>query len=333
VNYAIRPARDEDGRALAALIGGCWAEYPGCNVPVEEDIPEIHALASDYASKGGALWVAEADGIIGMMGVKPHESAAWEISRIYVAAEARGIGLAQELLALAEDYARAQGAARAVLWSDTRFLRAHRFYEKQGFVRIGGIRVLHDQANSLEFRYEKPLSGIAALRLDAAAIASAADGLAGVLVACVADGAPLGFRAPLDRMRALVLFEELARAVAEDGTRLIAGWADGRLAGCAALRWNGREIEPHVGELCRLMVAPWARRRGLGRALLEAAEQAARDDGRRIIYLFAADHGVAPLFYGQNGYRESGRIPQAGGLPDGGLVDTLIFTKQLSPQE
>jgi GNAT superfamily N-acetyltransferase len=330
MTYTIRPARDEDGAALEALISACWAEYPGCDVPVAEDIPEIHALASDYAAKGGALWVAETDRIIGMISVKPHQGAAWEVSRMYVAAEARGIGLAQELLALVEGHARTKGAARAILWSDTRFLRAHRFYEKQGFVRIGGIRVLHDQASSLEYRYEKPLSGTAVLRLDTAASASAAEGLAGVLVECVAAGASLGFRAPLSPARARADFQTLARSVAENRTRLIGGWADGRLAGCIALRWDGRETEPHVAELSQLMVAPRARRRGLGKRLLAAAEQAAAEDDRRILYLFASDCGPAPMLYRQNGYLEAGRIPQAGGLPDGGLVDTLIFTKQLS---
>lgn len=163
MSFAIRPARDEDGAALKALIGGCWAEYSGCDVPVEAEIPEIDALASSYAAKGGALWVGEADAVIGMVGVKPGENGPrisnWEISKMYVAAGARGGGLAQALLKLAEDHAQSQGASRAFLWSDTRFERAHRFYEKQGYIRIGGIRALHDLANSLEYHYEKTLSG------------------------------------------------------------------------------------------------------------------------------------------------------------------------------
>ncbi|HET9148071.1 MAG TPA: GNAT family N-acetyltransferase, partial [Acetobacteraceae bacterium] len=127
-------------------------------------------------------------------------------------------------------------------------------------------------------------------------------------------------------------FQELARAVAEDGARLIAGWADGRLAGCAALRREGRETEPHVAELSRLMVAPWARRRGLGMLLLAAAEQAARDDGRSIIHLSTPDHGAAPALFRCGGYIEAGRIPRAAGLPDGSLADRLILAKEIAPQ-
>jgi GNAT superfamily N-acetyltransferase len=332
MSAAIRPARDEDGAALAALISGCWKEYPGCDVPVEEEIPDIASLASSYAAKGGALWVGETDGaVIGMIGVKPHDDA-YEISKMYVAAAARGSGIARNLLDLAEKFAREHGAERAILWSDTRFHRAHRFYENQAYVRQGAIRVLHDLANSLEYRYEKPLLPVAIMHLDAVAAASATKTLAAILIACVTDGASLGFRAPLALPKAIAVFEAMAREVADDGTRLIAGWSEGRLAGCAALRWDGRETEPHVAELSKLMVAPSARGYGLGSRLITEAETAARQDNRSLIYLFTSDHGAAPSLYRRHGYTESGRIPQGGGLPDGRLVDALIFHKSLKEQ-
>jgi GNAT superfamily N-acetyltransferase len=332
VSAAIRPARDDDGASLKALIGGCWKEYPGCDVPVEEEILDIHRLASSYAAKGGALWVGEADrAVIGMIGVRPRDDA-YEISKMYVASAARGTGLAQNLLSLAEDFAREHGAERAILWSDTRFHRAHRFYEKHAYVRQGTIRVLHDLATSLEYRYQKPLLPVAIMQLDAAAAASATKALAAILIACVTDGASLGFRAPLALPKAIAVFEALGREMARDGTRLIAGWSEGRLAGCAALRWDGRETEPHVAELSKLMVAPWARGQGLAARLIDGAEAAARQDGRSLIYLFTSDHGAAPSLYRRYGYTESGRIPQGGGLPDGRPVDALIFHKSIEDQ-
>ncbi len=329
MSAAIRPARDGDGAALASLISGCWKEYPGCDVPVEEEIPDISRLASSYAAKGGALWVSEADGaMIGVIGVKPHEGA-YEISKMYVAAAARGGGLAQALLGLAEGFARAHDAEQAVLWSDTRFNRAHRFYEKQGYVRHGAIRVLHDLADSLEYGYAKPLAGIAAMRLDAAAAASAVPVLAAVLAECVDAGASLGFRAPLARPKAIKAIEALAADVAKGASRLIGGWIEGRLAGCVALRWDGRETEPHLATLSKLIVVPWGRGQGLGAKLIAEAEAAARQEGRSLIYLFASDDGAAPSLYRRLGYSLSGRIPGGGGLPDGRLVDALIFHKSL----
>ena len=78
-------------------------------------------------------------------------------------------GRSRPLLEAAEAHARTAGAARIVLWTDTRFEAAHRFYEKRGYVRQGSIRILDDLSNSLEFRYAKPLKGLVVEALDAAA--------------------------------------------------------------------------------------------------------------------------------------------------------------------
>lgn len=153
----IRPGRDEDGDALIALIAACWAEYPGCVLDVDGEVPELRALASHFRTRGGALWAAEDDGaLVGMVAIAPcpGERAVWDLSRLYVAAEYRGTGLAGRLLALAEAHAVASGAERLVLWSDTRFTRAHRFYEKHGWWPTGE-RVLADLSCSVEHRFTK----------------------------------------------------------------------------------------------------------------------------------------------------------------------------------
>ena len=49
------------------------------------------------------------------------------------------------------------GFAEMVLWSDTRFARDHRFYEKLGFVRWPGERYLGDVSESWEYHFRKPL--------------------------------------------------------------------------------------------------------------------------------------------------------------------------------
>ena len=64
LSVAIRPGRDEDAASFIALIGACWAQYPGIMLDVDGEMPELRALASYYNREGGALWVAEADGTI-----------------------------------------------------------------------------------------------------------------------------------------------------------------------------------------------------------------------------------------------------------------------------
>ena len=172
------------------------ASIPSIKIDIDAEVPELRALASYYAGKGGALWAAEASGqIVGMIGAVPRSDGVWEIVRLYMLDPYRGTDLAPRLLATAEAHARAAGATRLVLWSDTRFDRAHRFYEKRSYVRHGPIRVLHDISNSLEFGYAKPISGIEVL--DAAAAASAERRLAEILCACVDAGASVSYLPPL----------------------------------------------------------------------------------------------------------------------------------------
>ncbi len=50
-----------------------------------------------------------------------------------------------------------RGASRMLFWSDTRFMDAHRLYEKLGYARVGGTRDLGDISNSKEYCFEKGL--------------------------------------------------------------------------------------------------------------------------------------------------------------------------------
>lgn len=79
--------------------------------------------------------------------------------------------------------------------------------------------------------------------------------------------------------------------------------ADGeRLAAYALLRMKGRQ-----GHLQSLAVDPEARRRGLGRALIAAAEEAARARGARHMQLeLREDNGAAEALYESLGYRHHG---------------------------
>jgi GNAT superfamily N-acetyltransferase len=155
IQPVIRPGCDADADGFIALIDACWSQYPGVLMDVDGEMPELRALASYYAGKGGKLWAAETDGrVVGMIAAIPHDDA-WEICRVYVHPSLHGGGLGHRLLDVAEVYAWDAGAERLVLWSDTRFERAHRFYEKRGYVRQGAVRELHDISNSFEFGYAK----------------------------------------------------------------------------------------------------------------------------------------------------------------------------------
>jgi GNAT superfamily N-acetyltransferase len=327
----LRDGRDEDAAGFIALIGACWAEYPGCIMDVDGELPELRALATYFRDQGGMLWAAEQAGrVVGMVGTRPlKDDGAWEICRMYVDAATRGAGLAAQLLRTAEDHARAAGAARLVLWTDTRFTRAHGFYEKQGYVRQGSIRILDDISNSLEFRYAKPATGLVVEALDAAAAASAERRLADLLVACVAEGASLEFLPPLARDRAMAFWKQTSAAVAAGSRVLLVAWRDGALAGSVTLDLATAQNQPHVGAIQKLLVDPAQRRAGLGRALMRRAEQAARGHGRRILTLDTRAGSAADALYRAEGWAELGRIPGYEIDAAGRACDTVHFWKQV----
>lgn len=327
----LRDGLDSDAEGLIALIGACWGEYPGCILDVDGEVPELRALATYFRDQGGRLWVAEQDGrIIGMIATRPlKEDAAWEICRMYLDGAARGSGLATRLLGTAEAHARASGAERMVLWTDTRFTRAHGFYEKLGYVRQGSIRILDDVSNSLEFRYTKPAAGLVVEALDAAAAASAERRLAELLIACVADGASLTFMPPLSRDRAIGFWKTASTAVAAGSRVLLAAWCDGRLAGCVILDLATEENMPHAASLRTLMVDPGERRRGIGRALMRRAEQAARAHGRRLVMLDARAGSAAEALYRSESWQELGRIPGLELNATREACDTVFFWKRV----
>jgi GNAT superfamily N-acetyltransferase len=258
-----------------------------------------------------------------------HQDAAFEICKVYVAKENRGTGLSHALLGAAEAHARAAGAARLVLWTDTRFEAAHRFYEKRGYVRQGSIRILDDISNSLEFRYAKPLAGLVVEALDAAAAASAERRLTDLLVGCVADGASLTWLAPLAPAVAQAYWKRVSSQVALGKAVLLAAWLDGELAGTVQLDLDQPENAPHRAEVTKLLVDPRRRRLGVGRALMRRAEQTARGIGRRLLTLDTRRGTPAEALYRAAGCTELGTIPGFEIGPDRAPADVVFFWKRL----
>ncbi len=328
----LRPGRDEDAAGFIALIGACWAEFPNCILDVDGEVPELRALATYFGRAGGALWVAEEAGrVIGMAATRPmNQDGAWEICKVYVAASARGTGLAHDLMAAAEGHARAAGAYRLVLWTDTRFEAAHRFYEKRGFVRQGSIRILDDISNSLEFRYTKPLRGLMVEALDAAAAASAERGLASLLIDCVAAGASVSYLPPLAPSVARDFWKRVSSDVALAKRVLLVAWLDGVLVGTVQLVLDMPPNQPHRAEVVKLLVSPAHRRQGVARALMRRVEQTARGIGRRLLVLDTRKGDAAEALYRDTGWTKAGVIPGYALNADLTPCDTVFFWKAVA---
>src|SRR5690348_11650557 len=108
----IRDGRDEDAEGLIALIGGVFAEYPGCVLDVDGELPELRSIASTFRRWGGRFWTVERGGrVIGCVGMTPSaEGGGVELRKLYVEKSERRSGLGSALCDLVEGEARALGA-------------------------------------------------------------------------------------------------------------------------------------------------------------------------------------------------------------------------------
>lgn len=326
----LRAGKDTDAAGFIALIGDAWAEYPGVTLDVDGEEPMLRALASYFAEVGGALWALEQDGaIVGMVGTKPIGNGTWELCRMYVAPSLRGSGAAVTLLETAQTHARAAGALRLRIWTDTRFDRAHRFYERLGFVRDGGIRPLFDVSNSLEYGYFKPLADVVVCALDTAATASAARALGRVLRECVEAGASVSFLPPLSLKDAEGFYRRRATEVAAGKRIVLAAWKDGSLVGTAMVDLDMPANQQHRAEIQKLLVHPMARRYGVARTLMLQAEQAALTAGRSLLTLDTRAGDAAEELYRSMAWTEAGRIPAFARNAAGGLDATVLFYKHI----
>jgi GNAT superfamily N-acetyltransferase len=324
--HAIRPGQDSDGPALIALIWACWSAYPGVKMHVDAEMPELHALATYYAGQGGALWVAETDGApAGMIATRPLQDHGWEICRVYVHPANHGSGLGHVLLDHAERHAIAAGANRLLLYSDTRFHRAHHFYEKHSYVRRGAVRVLNDISNSLEYGYAKPVEGME--QLDIAAADSAAVRLAALLTTCVEQGASVGFLKPLPPAKATSYWHRAASDIGAGKRLTLAAWRNGILVGTATLDLAMPQTQPHRADIQMILVDPIARRTGLGRQLLQALEQKAAASGRSLLTAQTSDAAAEALFRAA-AWHIAGRIPGFTRDANGTTATTTFFWKQ-----
>jgi putative acetyltransferase len=155
----IRDARDGDAEGLIALIGGCFAEYPGCLLDVDGELPELRAIATAFRGWGGRFWVAERAGrVVGSAGFTPGKKVGYaELKKLYVERSCREIGLGGALCRLVETEAKKAGYSHIDLWSDTRFTTAHTFYVRRGYERGPTTRELHDSSDTVEYSFEKNL--------------------------------------------------------------------------------------------------------------------------------------------------------------------------------
>jgi GNAT superfamily N-acetyltransferase len=159
------------------------------------------------------------------------------------------------------------------------------------------------------------------------------DGLAAVLVDCVAGGASVSYLAPFSHEQARDAFEAVAAEV-EHGRRLLLGaFAEGRLVGTVQVNLALPPNQPHRAEIAKLLVHRSARRRGIAQLLMEHAESEAQAAGKTLLVLDTVTGDAGERLYTRLGWTRVGVIPGYALYPDGRPCDTTVFWKALALAE
>jgi GNAT superfamily N-acetyltransferase len=140
-NIEILRARLDQADAAFALVREYFAM---AGVVMRED-PE--KFIQEYFGEGRGYWLARLDdeltGCVGLRSLpkpeelEPGDVKCAEIKRMYVREKFRGRGIAERLLAAAENFARQEGYARIYLDTASEMVAAARLYERNGFERCG----------------------------------------------------------------------------------------------------------------------------------------------------------------------------------------------------
>lgn len=157
------------------------------------------------------------------------------------------------------------------------------------------------------------------------------EGLADVLIDVVEGGASVGFMLPINHERAEAFWAGILDS-ASHGERIVFVAEDpssAQVVGTAQVILTTPENQPHRGAVAKMLVRRRARRRGIGEALMRAAEVAALEAGKTLLVLDTASADAERL-YERLGWQRVGRIPNYALWPEGGFVHTIVYYKDLT---
>lgn len=171
--------------------------------------------------------------------------------------------------------------------------------------------------------------GIAIERLDGAGAAAAVPALTGILRDAVVHGASVGFMDFSTSADFEHFWQGIAAQVRAGEVLLFVARDAEHIVGTAQLHPVGKPNQPHRAEIAKVLVHSRARRRGIGEALMRAAEAAALAIGRNLLVLDTDEAGAARRLYNRLGWTEIGTIPRYALMPDGRDCGSTFFYKSL----
>ncbi|MEW9052451.1 MAG: GNAT family N-acetyltransferase [Neobacillus sp.] len=154
------------------------------------------------------------------------------------------------------------------------------------------------------------------------------DSLTDLLVQTVDDGASIGFLPPMKQSDA----RDYWQTVCSPNVILFIATLNNEIAGTIQLHLCSKQNGLHRAEIAKLMTGPNARRKGVGRSLMKAAEERAMEEGRTLIVLDTREGDPSNLLYQSLGYIQAGKIPHFALSGEGELDTTVIYYKELKKE-
>lgn len=153
--------------------------------------------------------------------------------------------------------------------------------------------------------------------------------LARVLVDAIESGAAASFLAPLPLDRAEAWWRQTLSSSHPRAIFLVARDDEG-IAGTVQLQPAWAPNQPHRADVAKLLVHRRARRRGVGRSLMERIEDEARRAGLTLLTLDTRRGDAAERLYRSLGWTSFGTVPGYALDTDGRTPhDSVFFYKEL----
>ena len=110
---------------------------------------------------------------------------------------------------------------------------------------------------------------------------------------------------------------------------LVAEDAHGAIVGTVQLVMAMPDNQPHRADVAKMLVHRRARRAGVGRRLLAALDEVAKEEGKTVLVLDTVTGGDAERLYERAGWQRAGVVPKFALMPDGAFCATTFFYRHL----
>ncbi len=153
--------------------------------------------------------------------------------------------------------------------------------------------------------------------------------LADTLVGCVSLGASVGFIFPFGQAEALTFWHKLLPAFAAGERRILVARLNDKIIGAVQLVVDMPGNGQHRADVVKLLVHPEARRQGIARKLMQAAEKLAVKLDKTLLVLDTVTDSDAQSLYHSLGYALCGVIPGYALSTEGVFDSTSVMYKKI----